>query len=802
MEKLLLVFGGFLEALTKALGRRAPRWLTRLNGLKTGARVATVAVTAPAERAADDGDADGSDHLGGVYLRRTQSSVSEPALRSPMNVVPINSWTAVSVEAVLEQEVANSGSLSVEPIASGPPPGSPPMAVAEASLDRTPTRTSAIRIEQDIMSADLDEVPQVPLEEIPSIPEAADPTRDFPKRELAGGSFHPPVPSIYDPSPESPAGPVAEIPLGPMPTSTAMVQTEPALLPTDTGKPPQQMEGPGVAAAAAGETATPLDEDVAAPVEAVDDGALQLDYTTIAAADCIPDLPHDNLADDLASSIHQEAPDVELQASVDATDGSTLSAVDDRSTETDNLAGNGATEPPPEAPALFEPQSRQPAVHRDRRGKRRTVAPSDPPAQPYAGAPGLALPPPAEAKLRLSLRPIRRTARLSVVMTRPDGFPARVTVVAAASHTVEAYDERRYDDLDLPWTSELLEGELRLVSTERLQWLRSARQVHVFAADPNEPDLISVSAVSAGIAHTLLCRSTDAEAVRVAAESTGSPAPQLLEHWHGIPEGWIVLSGYTPMRSATPPLPAGLRPLDPGKNLEIVFDGGLAIRPRVYAAGHPPGISINPAPGGASVTIGDQPATLSSDGTWVAPGWDTPGQHMVDVVPGPSVSYEIAADPWLSGGWDFWDAYPARFGENAKGPWARARICGALVLGPAGEMVIAHEALHTLVALGARSGATQLRQRDDLAVSVGLTAEPPAFLLSATGARRKQGRVVWLGSAPTQNASKQHDAEWVATVRNATARRLPLIKADALGEDAWRKAKKRARQLRSRRPHT
>lgn len=458
---------------------------------------------------------------------------------------------------------------------------------------------------------------------------------------------------------------------------------------------------------------------------------------------------------------------------------------------------DSALEPRPELAAGPAVRPRQPAVHRDRRGKRRALEPSGAPSELGPVAPSLAVRPPAEAKLRLSLHPIRRTARLSVVLTRPDGFPARVTVQAAGSHAVEAYDEQRYDDLDLAWTSELLGGELRLASANGFQWVRSARQVHIFAEDPNEPGLISISAARAGIAHTLVCRSRDAETVRLAALSTGSPEMQT-QHWQGIPEGWMVLSGYTPVHAATA-LPSGLRPLDPGEGLEISFDGGLAIRPRVYAAGHPPRISITPALGAASVTIGGKPATLSSDGAWIAPGWDAPGQHIVDVVPGPSASYEIAADPWMSVGWDFWDAHPERFGDGAREPWARARICGALIRGPADETVLAAETQPTLVALGAGSGATPLRGRDDVAVSVGLIADPPAFLLSATGQRRTQGRVVWLGQAPTERISRRHDAEWVAAVRSAAARRLPLDQADALGEISWRKAKERARRLKSRR---
>jgi hypothetical protein len=386
------------------------------------------------------------------------------------------------------------------------------------------------------------------------------------------------------------------------------------------------------------------------------------------------------------------------------------------------------------------------------------------------------------------------------VLTRPDGFPARVTVLEAGSDAVEAYDEQRYDDLDLPWTSEFLEGELRLTSADGFQWLRSARQVHIFAQDANEPELISTSAARAGIAHTLICRSGDEGAVRLAAAATGSPEIQTHEHWQGIPDRWLVLSGYTPVHAAAPPLPAGFRTLDPGEGLEIGFEGGLVVRGRVYAAGHPPRIIITPAPGTASVTIGGMPAELSSDGDWTAPGWDGPGQHMVDVVPGPSASYEIAGDPWLSGGWEYWDAHPERFRNGSGEPWTRARICGALIRGAADETVLAAEAQPILVALGARAGATPLHRRADAAVSVGLVAELPAFLLSATGRRRSQGRVIWLGLTPAQNPSRRFDVEWVDIVRSAAARRLPLVQADAPGEAAWRKAKEHARRLRKRRP--
>jgi hypothetical protein len=445
--------------------------------------------------------------------------------------------------------------------------------------------------------------------------------------------------------------------------------------------------------------------------------------------------------------------------------------------------------------SLASTRPRQPAVHRDRRGGRRATPAAIASSEAASPGPAPATRPAAEAKLRLSLHPIRRTARLSVVLTRPDGFPERVTLQAGDESAVEAYDAQRYDDLDLPWTSELLIGELRLASTDGFRWVRSARQIHIFAADPNEPpDLISVGAARPGVTHALVCRSSDAADVRSAAASAGSPDLHAHEHWHGIPDGWMVLSGYAPAHAANFPLPIGLRPLDPGTGLEIVLEGGLAIRPRVYAGGHPPRILISPT-GSASTSIGGQPATLSASGAWEAPGWDAPGQHIVDVVPGPSASYEIAADPWVMAGWDFWNAHSGRFENQPPGPWTRAEICGAQIRGPAGEAVFAAETQPTLIALGLRSGAAPLHRRGDVSVSIGFMAEAPAFLLAATGQRRTQGRVVWLGLTPASQASRQPDPDWVAVVRTAASRRLPLERSDALGEDSWRKAKERARRL-------
>ncbi len=58
---------------------------------------------------------------------------------------------------------------------------------------------------------------------------------------------------------------------------------------------------------------------------------------------------------------------------------------------------------------------------------------------------------PSYVSLRLSLHPIRRTVKLSLMLARPEGFPERVTLMFVVQTEIEAYDLQRYDDLDLPW---------------------------------------------------------------------------------------------------------------------------------------------------------------------------------------------------------------------------------------------------------------------------------------------------------------------------------------------------------------
>ncbi|WP_454629214.1 hypothetical protein [Bradyrhizobium cenepequi] len=489
--------------------------------------------------------------------------------------------------------------------------------------------------------------------------------------------------------------------------------------------------------------------------------------------------------DDLGLELQAE-PEPETETETEPTIADPL--VDSISEE---AAGEAASADPP---VRTRQRRSNPAQHRDRRGQRRAVAPQAAPGSERAAAADAALRAPAEAKLRLMLHPIRRTATLSAVLARPAGYPDRISLLLGEGAEVGAYSEDRYDDVDIEWTADLLSGEVRLDCEEGYQWLRSGRRIHIFGEVADEPGILSVGSAGLLSPSTIVCRSEDAAAVHAAAEACGSPALVSHDHWSGIPDGWMVLSGYRPAHAAASGLATGLTVLDPGVGSEIRFSEGLRIRAASFAEGGPPRIEIAPFPAGATVTIDGRPAELGEDGAWTADGWEKPGDHLIDVVPGPSAAYRIIEDPWTRDGWEAWDAHPERFGASAHAPWAVAQVCGAAVSGPGGEYIVAADAMLSVVCLGLRRGAIALRGRPDAPVAVGLLGEPPAFLISASGQRRKQGRISWLSPVPPASGSRAIDTLWVAEVRSAAARRLPLDGGGAPAEDAWRKARERARR--------
>lgn len=356
------------------------------------------------------------------------------------------------------------------------------------------------------------------------------------------------------------------------------------------------------------------------------------------------------------------------------------------------------------------------------------------------------------------------------------------------SLSLEAFDSRRYDDLDLAID---LESEIRLASNQGFRWVRGARRIQIFAADPGESGLISVGAAQRGANHTVICRMSDVQAVQQAAAAVASPPPTPLNVSTNLPDGWTILADHIPQEPAAMPLPDGLTPLDPGPDFDISFDGGLAIRSRSFAEGRPPAISISPDPADSAVTIDDQKAIRTEAGYWVASGWDSPGRHLVNIVPGPSLAYEILPDPWASNRRRE-GANPVEVSHRTTAHPFTTRVCGASLRGPRNEIVLAATTSPFLTALGADGGAKTLQPRSGLDVSVALLPFEPAFLLAETGRSRTHAGLTWLGPHGHPPTAKP-DPQWWRTVHFASVRRVPILNSDDGADRAWALARACAR---------
>jgi hypothetical protein len=398
----------------------------------------------------------------------------------------------------------------------------------------------------------------------------------------------------------------------------------------------------------------------------------------------------------------------------------------------------------------------------------------------------------ADAKLRLTIDPIRRIVRLSLVLSRSEGFPAQIAIDSDGQRMVFAYDDARYDDIDCEWSTALLDGELRFSDPgQGLEWVRSARPIHIFAL--GEPDFLSVPAARAGLEHIIISRDEDAETIETVAEAAGSPPLTRIAAWPGMPAGWTIFRGYAPLRPVSSLADPRLRSLDPGSGTEIRFRDGLRVRANQFAEGHPPRIFIDPLPPGVTVLIGGHEASRDDSGAWTALGWEQPGPHLVDVIGGPSLSYTIQSDPG-AGDWPLPDDYEP-FGTPPPIP---AAILGVYVhaLSHAAIVAAAADAAASVTAIGHRTGAQVLAPRADIPAAVGALPFHPAFLIISWGPRRSQGRILYIAgpaaSAPRTRAPA--DDKWAAALLAVAGRRLDVLPHDAAARLAWRSAVTAARR--------
>lgn len=440
-----------------------------------------------------------------------------------------------------------------------------------------------------------------------------------------------------------------------------------------------------------------------------------------------------------------------------------------------------------------------PARYRDRRSARRAIpAHVEAGKQPNRRTPSLRQ---SDAKLRLYIDSNRKSIHLSIVLSRPKGFPDQIELDVIGSEAINIvndepvdafFDDERYEDIDVDWTPSLLTDELRLLDTKQsLKWVRGARPFHLFAPVEGESGFLTVSTADIGTEHIIVCREEDVMEIYAIATDNGSLQPKRIQEWTDIPSGWAVLTGYTPQHSA-PQAKSRFRPLCPDKETKIRLDGGMPVRNKTYAEGHAPRILIDHLTPNDKVFIGGFNATRQSDGSWIAPGFDIPGKHRIVVEAGPSLTYSVLPDPEKAENWQIWDA-----ADGAA--WNQIAVCGARIFTDDNSIIMACESKWNARAIGPCADVQSFVSRnDDVPAAIAILQFSPAFILLSEGPRRHQGKVIWQGRdlidvGPCMQ--KNPDMKWVDSVRRAKARNLILCPKISGAESAWRSVTEVARRI-------
>ncbi len=276
--------------------------------------------------------------------------------------------------------------------------------------------------------------------------------------------------------------------------------------------------------------------------------------------------------------------------------------------------------------------------------------------------------------------------RVSLLPRRAAGMPAEFAVEGSGSPPeLQALQDEWYQDVMLPDIGRLLSegidwaGALPGGTAGRLSL--SGRGIFVLARHGELNGFVTTPRLVLGEEHVILCVTDRLPDVRAAIALTESPEPTELNSDSGVPDGWVGLRGVRP-RKPVAPSPGGdiIDALKPLPDVEIVLNGGIRIDRQTWLSGFPPTVELL---GDTStlgmVTIDGQEAMQSTEGGYIAPGWDSPGEHTVWCTSA-SLTYSIQSG---AEAWEPWDAYVWSLGElTASGTQSRPAICGVLVRPP------------------------------------------------------------------------------------------------------------------------
>lgn len=408
--------------------------------------------------------------------------------------------------------------------------------------------------------------------------------------------------------------------------------------------------------------------------------------------------------------------------------------------------------------------------------------------------------------------------RISLLPRRAPGLPEELAVSGSGDPpTLVALQEQWYQDVILPEPGTLLRDgvvwEGYAPDGRSVRWALSGREIYVLCRHVELSGFISAPRLVLGEQHIVLCNMERLEEVKQAIALTGSPEPVILDTTSGVPQDWAGLRGVVP-RVPVPSSSSGdiLDALRPLADVEIVLEGGIRLERATWLSGYPPRIRLRGDVGAIrSVMIDGQDATLGTDGSYVTPKWDSPGEHQVWCASA-SRSYSIrdAAEDW-----EPWDAYTWSMADfSADREPTRPAICGVLVRPPSAAPEESRAIVmpaSSPVLLGARPGEIHVcGNRSDVRTETcaGFPSFDPIWAMPADALRCDKrvacvtliGHPVAVGEFKRQAGRAGRERErrvqaWCAAILDAGRKGL---RTEPLRDDVaalWQEYKRRARAI-------
>jgi hypothetical protein len=316
------------------------------------------------------------------------------------------------------------------------------------------------------------------------------------------------------------------------------------------------------------------------------------------------------------------------------------------------IAPAPAEEPPlpnlQRVPSQYRPKLREQPREAAARAPDAAPRPSGPRPAPAPGS--------LEADLLLAFQPGGWGIAISLLLRRPDGSPEQITVrLAGAALDLSVIDDGLFEPIPVgDADAALRQGVIvESVGGGPRRWVRTGRRLHVFTERPGVFGFTSVPRVMIGQENIIVCDAALADRVLDLCHLTGSDAPQDVAG-PGVPPGWRCFRGYRPRRPGAWDDDDIFLALSPLPDAAIELTGGVAISRSAWISARGPAIRIlGCEPGAGDVTIDLQPATQAETGQWVAPGWETLGNHAVRYA-GLLRRYEIVE---VEDGWAWWPAH-------------------------------------------------------------------------------------------------------------------------------------------------